>query len=586
MSIRRAACHSTARSSRPARNPHASDALRLHQHHRRHLRTAATGVQRRVRGARPRLALGPRRVPRAAASSGGSDRVAEYARSKGENVDADAVHRTKSELFQRASAEAGLTLRPGVDGDASRRPRTTGYKVAFVTTTAPRERDRAAAAGLRRARRDDFDLIVDPHRRRGAQARRRGLRLRAADAGRDAADVRRHRGQRRRRASRRARPASRCIAFPNENTAEHDFARGRPPCRSASSSPTSSSAGRGARRARWATSRPRPARPPSTAFHVEGYEKIEFSLLYVDGAFAVGERRARRQLRAVRALPDGRRRDRPRRSTASRCRRTSSTTSIDADRVPRGDLARRRSRCARSSGSSTRSRRSGSLRKEPVLVVGGGLTTDVAGPRVRDLPPRHELHPRPDDADRPRRRERRDQGRRQPGPPEEPARRLPRVREGDPGLLVPGDAARGAGAQRDGRAGQDRRRRQRRRLRRCSRSTARSCCARASATSTGPPSCGTIGHRLTYDAIGTMLDLEVPEPARARPRPRDRLRPHVEPDARARARVPDAARARRQRRHGALGHARRRARLHLRRRPRSHPRAHEPPRASRSTART
>ena len=27
---------------------------------------------------------------------------------------------------------------------------------------------------------------------------------------------------------------------------------------------------------------------PSTAFHVEGYEKIDFSLLYVDGAFAVG----------------------------------------------------------------------------------------------------------------------------------------------------------------------------------------------------------------------------------------------------------------------------------------------------------
>ena len=37
MSIRRAACHPTARSSRPARNPHASDVLRLHQHDRGHV---------------------------------------------------------------------------------------------------------------------------------------------------------------------------------------------------------------------------------------------------------------------------------------------------------------------------------------------------------------------------------------------------------------------------------------------------------------------------------------------------------------------------------------------------------------------
>ena len=63
-----------------------------------------------------------------------------------------------------------------------------------------------------------------------------------------------------------------------------------------------------------------------TAFHVEGYEKIAFSLLYVDGAFAVGNAEIAEQLPAVRALPDGGRRDRARRSTASRSRRTSTTT--------------------------------------------------------------------------------------------------------------------------------------------------------------------------------------------------------------------------------------------------------------------
>jgi HAD superfamily hydrolase (TIGR01509 family) len=92
-------------------------------------------------------------------SSGGSDRVAEYARSRGESVDADAVHRSKSELFQKHLGEAGLTLRPGVAATL-KQARDNGFKVAFVTTTAP-ENVAALLDGLDDLSASDFDLVVD-----------------------------------------------------------------------------------------------------------------------------------------------------------------------------------------------------------------------------------------------------------------------------------------------------------------------------------------------------------------------------------------------------------------------------------------
>lgn len=42
-----------------------------------------------------------------------------------------------------------------------------------------------------------------------------------------------------------------------------------------------------------------------TAFHVEGYEKIEFSLLYVNGVFKAENPRASPVLQAFRAMPNG-----------------------------------------------------------------------------------------------------------------------------------------------------------------------------------------------------------------------------------------------------------------------------------------
>src|SRR6201992_1927026 len=50
------------------------------------------------------------------ARSGGQDRISEYAKSRGETVDAQAVHELKSKLFRDSLATAGLAPQPGGGG--------------------------------------------------------------------------------------------------------------------------------------------------------------------------------------------------------------------------------------------------------------------------------------------------------------------------------------------------------------------------------------------------------------------------------------------------------------------------------------
>ena len=71
-------------------------------------------------------------------TSGGKDRVAAYARAQGQDVDATAIHATKSEIFQQGLASGGIAPRPGVAEtiDAAHRD---GVKLGLVTTTSPPE---------------------------------------------------------------------------------------------------------------------------------------------------------------------------------------------------------------------------------------------------------------------------------------------------------------------------------------------------------------------------------------------------------------------------------------------------------------
>jgi len=92
--------------------------------------------------------------------SGGQNRVAAYAASRGQEVDASAVHRTKSTLFQKKLADTQVPARPGVV-DTLRSAKSDGVKVALVTTTSAENIAAligAMGADLASA---DFDLIVD-----------------------------------------------------------------------------------------------------------------------------------------------------------------------------------------------------------------------------------------------------------------------------------------------------------------------------------------------------------------------------------------------------------------------------------------
>src|SRR6202012_3947857 len=93
-------------------------------------------------------------------ASGGQARLAEDARSRGEDVDAQAVHETKSKLFRELLATAGLAPRPGV-ADTIKAAKDRGWKVGLATTTS-----RAKMAALLdrlhpQVGDQDFDVIVD-----------------------------------------------------------------------------------------------------------------------------------------------------------------------------------------------------------------------------------------------------------------------------------------------------------------------------------------------------------------------------------------------------------------------------------------
>ena len=92
--------------------------------------------------------------------SGGADRIAAYAAERGEQVDAAAVHATKSRRFQESLATADVAPRPGV-AETVRSARADGLQVALVTTTSRANIDALLEALSPALTEDDFDLVVD-----------------------------------------------------------------------------------------------------------------------------------------------------------------------------------------------------------------------------------------------------------------------------------------------------------------------------------------------------------------------------------------------------------------------------------------
>ena len=93
-------------------------------------------------------------------SNGGAQRIADYAESRGDDVDAEAVHATKSQIFQELLATTGLKPRPGVIATVNEAKRRD-VKLGFVTTTSPENISALLEALSPDIDADTFDLIVD-----------------------------------------------------------------------------------------------------------------------------------------------------------------------------------------------------------------------------------------------------------------------------------------------------------------------------------------------------------------------------------------------------------------------------------------
>lgn len=92
--------------------------------------------------------------------SGGQKRIADYAGSIGQTVDAEAIHRSKSELFQKSLAESQVPPRPGVV-ETIQDARIKGLKLALVTTTSQENISLLIEALHPSIQATDFSLIVD-----------------------------------------------------------------------------------------------------------------------------------------------------------------------------------------------------------------------------------------------------------------------------------------------------------------------------------------------------------------------------------------------------------------------------------------
>ena len=92
--------------------------------------------------------------------SGGEQRVAAYAQARGEDVDAAAVHATKSAIYQRKLTAQPVQPRSGVP-ETIAQAKEKGVKLALVTTTARENLDALAQSLSSSVDFGQFDLIVD-----------------------------------------------------------------------------------------------------------------------------------------------------------------------------------------------------------------------------------------------------------------------------------------------------------------------------------------------------------------------------------------------------------------------------------------
>jgi HAD superfamily hydrolase (TIGR01509 family) len=153
--------------------------------------------------------------------SGGQNRIADYASSIGETVDAEAIHRSKSEFFQKSLASSQIQPRSGVV-ETIQAAKANGSKVAFVTTTSQANISLLLAALHPNIQTTDFDLIVDASSVINPKPDRAAYTFALANLGETSDNCIAIEDNLDGVAAANSAGVD-CVAFPNENTANHDF---------------------------------------------------------------------------------------------------------------------------------------------------------------------------------------------------------------------------------------------------------------------------------------------------------------------------------------------------------------------------
>ncbi|MEM8544704.1 MAG: HAD-IA family hydrolase [Cyanobacteria bacterium P01_H01_bin.119] len=153
--------------------------------------------------------------------SGGQRRIEAYAEARGHSVDAPAIHRSKSDLYQASLQATPLQPRLGVT-DTIQAAKEKRIKLALVTTTSPENVAALLQALHPSVKATDFDLIIDracvPQPKPASDAYCLTLETLNEQPGSCVAIEDNLDGL---RAAQSA--GISCVAFPGNNTANHDF---------------------------------------------------------------------------------------------------------------------------------------------------------------------------------------------------------------------------------------------------------------------------------------------------------------------------------------------------------------------------
>jgi HAD superfamily hydrolase (TIGR01509 family) len=153
--------------------------------------------------------------------SGGQNRIADYASSVGQTVDAEAIHRSKSEFFQKGLATSQIQPRSGV-AETIQSAKANGSKVAFVTTTSQANISLLLAALYPNIQKTDFDLIVDVANIKHPKPDKAAYTFALESLGETSANCIAIEDNLDGVAAAISAGLD-CVAFPNENTAHHNF---------------------------------------------------------------------------------------------------------------------------------------------------------------------------------------------------------------------------------------------------------------------------------------------------------------------------------------------------------------------------